>query len=70
MPVDTLSKRVSALAMSFPLPDGTLTAPDRQHVLWTYTGIAAAPPVPTVIFGQLLVLSRPLALLLLRRPHA
>ena len=41
MPIDTLSKRVSALRQTLPIPDGTISQGDRQHVLWQYSGILA-----------------------------
>jgi hypothetical protein len=41
MAIDTAEKRVSALWKALPLPDGTLTQSDRQHVLWQYNGILA-----------------------------
>lgn len=42
MAVDTAAKRASALAMTLPIPDGTIDQGDRQHVLWTYGGVLAA----------------------------
>lgn len=41
MAIDTASKRVSALRMTLPLPDGTIDQGDRQHVTWNYAGILA-----------------------------
>jgi hypothetical protein len=47
MAIDTAAKRVSSLdheavwAAGLPLPDGTIDAADRQHSLWTYSGLAA-----------------------------
>jgi hypothetical protein len=41
MAIDTLSKRVSALRQTLPIPDGTMSQGDRQHVLWQYSGILA-----------------------------
>ncbi len=69
MAVDTLSKRVSALNMSLPIPDGTISAGDRQHVLWTYSGILAGLPAAVNIIGQLLRFKRPEVLMILRRWH-
>lgn len=51
MPVDTRSKRASALSalrswiLTPPLPDGTLDQGDRQHVAFMYSGILAAAAV-------------------------
>lgn len=54
MAVDTLSKRVSALNKSLPIPDGTLDAGDRQHIAWSYSGILASP----IFLNLAIVLSR------------
>jgi hypothetical protein len=46
--LDTASKRTSSVGLLLgwllapPIPDGTLGAGDRQHVAWSYSGIAAA----------------------------
>lgn len=48
MAVDTRSKRASAVGLHLPfvavpvLPDGTLAQGDRQHIAFSYSGIAAA----------------------------
>lgn len=48
MPVDTGSKRASAVQILAPwllapvLPDGTLDQGDRQHIAWCYSGILAS----------------------------
>ena len=47
MAIDTAALRVSSLdheevwAEAMPLPDGTISSPDRQHSLWSYAGILA-----------------------------
>lgn len=47
MPLDSRNKRASAVHVSLPwrgllpLPDGTITAADRQQIAWHYSGIAA-----------------------------
>jgi hypothetical protein len=51
MPVDTRNKRASVLGLAQPsllappLPDGSITAPDRLHLAYLYAGIAASAPV-------------------------
>jgi len=46
--LDTRSKRASSVGILLPsilslvLPDATISAGDRQHTAWTYSGIAAA----------------------------
>lgn len=67
MAVDTLSKRVSALNISLPIPDGTISAGDRQHVLWTYSGILAAAPAAVVIIGKLIASQRRATLMVMQR---
>jgi hypothetical protein len=48
--LDTRSKRASSVQVLGPatltpvLPDGTIGQGDRQHIAWTYSGIAAAAP--------------------------
>ena len=48
MAVDTASKRFSVLGLSgiqtLPIPDGTVAAADRLHLLMLYSGIAADVP--------------------------
>ena len=44
--LDTVSKRVSSVGLfnsvlAPPIPDGTLSQGDRQHIAWTYSGISA-----------------------------
>lgn len=55
MAVDTAAKRLSMLDMGpaaatpgLPAPDGAFTQPDRQHLLWLYSGIAASGAAPVV----------------------
>ncbi len=50
MAVDTRSKRASILglcliALTLPLSDGSVDQPDRQHVAFSYAGIAAGAVV-------------------------
>jgi hypothetical protein len=53
MAIDTAAKRVSALRKTLPLPDGALSQPDRQHVLWQYTGILAIELILyLVVYGR------------------
>ena len=53
MAIDSRSKRASAAGILLPwllvpvLPDGTLDQGDRQHIAWSYSGIAAAGPAQT-----------------------
>jgi hypothetical protein len=48
--LDSRSKRASSVGillvsvLSPVLPDGTIAQGDRQHVAWSYSGIAAAAP--------------------------
>ena len=48
--LDSSSKRASSVQVLAPwilspvLPDGTITLADRQHVAWSYSGIAATTP--------------------------
>jgi len=52
MAVDTVSKRVSALRKTLPIPDGTVDTEDRPHVTWNYSGITIQPIVSRIgIFG-------------------
>ena len=45
--LDTRSKRASSVGILLvwflapPLPDGTISQGDRQHIAWSYSGIAA-----------------------------
>lgn len=47
MPVNTRSKRASSVQVLMPfilapvLPDGAISAADRQHIAWMYSGILA-----------------------------
>lgn len=49
--LDSRSKRASSVQILVPslvapvLPDGTLAQGDRQHIAWSYSGIAAQAPV-------------------------
>ena len=51
MPIDTAAKRSSALdheevwESGAPIPDGAISQGDRQHALWSYSGILAGAPV-------------------------
>ena len=50
MAIDTRDKRQSAAWVGFPgpvsvLPAGSIGAPAREQISWTYRGIDAAPPV-------------------------
>jgi len=54
--LDTRSKRASSVqvlapaTLSLVLPDGTIGLGDRQHIAWSYSGIAAgAPPAATLM---------------------
>lgn len=49
MPVDTRSKRISALRKTVLFPDGTIAASDRPHITWNYTGITVTPIVPPTL---------------------
>lgn len=57
MAIDTAAKRVSALDFEQvwetggPIPDGTVSAADRQHALFSYSGIAMVSGV--VGFGEI-----------------
>jgi len=48
MAIDTAAKRLSCLdfeevwAEAIPIPDGTISQADRQHLIWSYAGILAA----------------------------
>lgn len=56
MAVDTASKRYSMMRLGqavglLPIPDGTLAAADRAHLLGLYSGIALqAPELPVIGF--------------------
>lgn len=58
MALDTADKRDSAIHVSlpwrmrFPVPDGSLAAPDRLHVGLLYRGIAAGAAAIATIVGQ------------------
>jgi len=49
--LDSRSKRASSVNILLPvvlapvLPDGAISQADRQHIAWSYSGIAAAGPV-------------------------
>ena len=51
MAVDTAGKRFSVLGLAgiqtLPIPDGTVAAVDRLHLLMLYSGIAADAPAVT-----------------------
>ncbi len=61
--LDTRSKRASSVGILLvsilapPLPDATIAQGDRQHIAWSYSGIAAAAPAiegpPYYITGSL-----------------
>jgi hypothetical protein len=68
MAIDTAAKRLSSLdfeevwAEGLPLPDGTISQADRQHSLWSYSGIlAVAAAVPTAVITLHAVASRTVA---------
>ena len=50
MAVDTATKRYSMLGIDlpfvrlYPVPDGTVSATDRQQFVWKYSGIAFGAP--------------------------
>jgi len=58
MAIDTAAKRSSALdheeiyQFAAPLPDGTIGQGDRQHSIWSYSGILAAAPGGAVLISQ------------------
>ncbi len=56
MAIDTQAKRRSAgahlVATTYPIPNGSITAPDRLHVSWLYSGIGVEAPI-VVPFGSL-----------------
>jgi len=49
--LDSRSKRASSVGillsfiLALVLPDGTIADADRQHIIWTYSGIAATAAV-------------------------
>ena len=55
MAIDTAAKRSSALdheevwQWAAPLPDGAIGQGDRQHAIWTYSGILTGAAVTTLI---------------------
>ena len=56
MAIDTAAKRAAAfnafqLDLVLPIPDGTVGAGDRQHLLGFYSGIEAAP-APAPLYHQ------------------
>lgn len=60
--MDTASKRSSALragrswVLAFPVPDGTISQGDRQHVALAYSGILAeSAAVSVALIGRVLV---------------
>lgn len=50
MAIDTRRKRASVVNVARPwtppaiVPDGSFTQADRQHIGWSYAGLAAEPP--------------------------
>lgn len=57
MAIDTAAKRFSMMNMGahhriLIIPDGTISAPDRAHLLGLYSGIALAAPVVSGIVAQ------------------
>lgn len=44
MAIDTQNKRRSVVHV-LPVPDGSITAPDRVQVAWIYSGITIAGPL-------------------------
>lgn len=72
MAVDTRSKRASAAQVLQPwqaalaLPDGAIAQADRQHIIWTYSGILASALVATTT-TDLTLDARGVALTLLSR---
>lgn len=64
MPIDTAAKRLSIMdfgdetAPGIPVPDGAITAPDREHFLWLYSGISLAAFVAVEIIADWVVRSR------------
>lgn len=54
MAVDTAAKRYSLVGLAapvpslLPIPDGTVEAADRAHLLWLYSGIALGTPTVAV----------------------
>lgn len=55
--IDTVNKRRSVAAYSgnvcYPVADGAITAPDREHVAWLYAGIASGAPVVSTQHGAM-----------------
>ena len=55
MAIDTKNKRMSVIGLALPVPsmlpdsDGTIAIADRLHLLWLYSGIAAATPAVFVV---------------------
>ena len=55
MAVDTKNKRMSVIGLALPVPsmlpdsDGTIAIADRLHLLWLYSGIAAATPTAPIV---------------------
>lgn len=62
MAIDTATKRYSVIGFDlpfvrmFPVPDGTISATDRQGWLWKYTGIAFSAPVISSLVPRLMLL--------------
>ena len=54
MAIDTAGKRSSCLdyeevwTAGIPLPDGSVSQADRQHLLWSYSGILVSPVAVSV----------------------
>ena len=54
MAIDTAAKRSSSLdheepwTWGAPLPDGVIDQGDRQHSIWSYSGILAGAPIVVV----------------------
>ena len=59
--LDTPSKRASSVQILVPsmvappLPDGALDQGDRQHIAWSYSGIAAGAEVAVTLRTRLLL---------------
>lgn len=62
MAIDTRSKRASVLgvaiiALTLPLSDGSVDQPDRQHVAFSYAGIAAGAVVTDCFIDEINLVS-------------
>lgn len=74
MAIDTASKRLSCLdyeepwAEAMPIPDGTIDQGDRQHAIWSYSGIlATGSVVPVTPLGKIYTMPRRKTYVLPRR---